>query len=97
MTAAQRSVIRVVGKSMEPTLPDGASILVDRSRRRRQVDHIFVVRTEEGLIVKCLGKTTAGAWRLLSNNPDKTAWPPLPWPDTAEVIGEVKWTARTFE
>ena len=44
---------------MEPTLPDGASILVDRNRRRRRVDHIFVVRTEDGLIVKRLGKTTA--------------------------------------
>ena len=97
ITADQCSVIRVVGESMEPTLPDGASILVDRNRRRRRVDHIFVVRTGDGLIVKRLGKTTAGAWRLLSDNPDKAAWPTLPWPDTAEVIGEVKWAARTFE
>ena len=69
ITAAQCSVIRVVGESMEPTLPDGASILVDRNRRRRRVDHIFVVRTEDGLIVKRLGKTTAGAWRTPERQP----------------------------
>ena len=63
---------------MEPTLPDGASILVDHNRQRRRVDHIFVVRTEDGLIVKRLGKSTAGAWRLISDNPDKTAWRTLP-------------------
>ena len=40
------------------------SIIMARSlanpRRRRRADHIFVVRTEDGLIVKRLGKTTAG-------------------------------------
>lgn len=89
-------VIRVAGESMEPTLPDGGAILVDRSRRRRRAGRIFVVRTEDGLIVKRLGKSTTGAWQLVSDHPDKTAWPTRPWPAAAEVIGEVKWAARTF-
>ena len=96
ITAAQCAVIRVVGESMEPTLPDGGSILVDRNRRRRCVGRIFVLRTEDGLIVKRLDKSRDGAWRLISDHPDKRAWPTRPWPHDAEVIGEVKWAARTF-
>ena len=32
----------------------------------------------------------------MSDNPDKQEWPTLRWPSDAEVIGEVKWAARTF-
>ena len=59
-TADQCSVIRVVGESMEPTLPDGCSILVNRAQRRRRLNRIFVVRTHEGLLVKRVGKNEAG-------------------------------------
>ena len=79
-----------MGESMEPTLPDGCVILLDRNRRRRWDGHIFVVRTEDGLIVKRAGKDKDG-WQLLSDHP---SWKPVPWPDTAEVLGEVKWMAR---
>ena len=47
--AAQCNVIRVAGDSMEPTLPDGCSILVDRSRREPREDQVFVLQTEDGL------------------------------------------------
>ena len=81
---------------MEPTLTDGGSILIDRNRRSRLVGHIYVVRTDDGLIVKRAGKNRAGNWQLVSDNPDKKEWPTLRWPNDAEVIGEVKWAARTF-
>ena len=46
---------------MEPTLPDGCSILVDRSRRRRLGGHVYVVRSpDDGLVVKRLDKDKAG-------------------------------------
>ncbi len=96
LVARQCKVIGVKGESMEPTLTDGCSILVDLNRRSRLVRHIYVVRTDDGLIVKRAGKNRAGAWQLVSDNPDKQEWPTLPWPDTADVIGEVKWAARTF-
>ncbi len=47
-------------------------------------------------IVKRAGKSRAGNWQLVSDNPDKQHWPTRPWPASAEVIGEVKWAARTF-
>ena len=96
LVARQCKVIGVKGTSMEPTLTDGCSILIDLNRRSRLVGHIYVVRTDDGLIVKRAGKSRAGSWQLVSDNPDKKEWPTLRWPADAEVIGEVKWAARTF-
>ncbi len=91
----QCNVISVRGESMEPTLPDGCSILVDRSqgRRRRRVGRIFVMRTEDGLVVKRVGRDEERNWQIESEHP---AWPPVPWSDTTEIIGEVRWLGRTF-
>ena len=96
LAAGECRVIQVLGESMEPTLVDGCSILVNQAGQRRRVGRIFVVRTEDGLVVKRAGKDRAGAWQLLSDNPNKQAWPTVPWPADAPVIGEVKWAARTF-
>ena len=89
----QCSVIQVVGESMEPTLDDGCSILVDRAHRRRRVGRLFVVRTEEGLIAKRAGTDDDGNWLLVSDHP---SWPSVPWPKDAPVIGEVRWKAKTL-
>ncbi len=89
-------VIGVRGASMEPTLPDGSRILVNRARRRRRAGRLYVLRTDDGLVVKRAGKDTAGRWLLNSDNPSPD-YPQLPWPDDAEIVGEVWWMARTFE
>ena len=96
LAAGDCRVIQVLGESMEPTLVDGCSILVNQASRRRRVGRIFVVRTEDGLVVKRAGKDRADRWQLVSDSPNKQAWPTVPWPDDAPVIGEVKWAARTF-
>ncbi len=96
LRAEQCRIIHVLGESMEPTLVDGCSILVNHASRRRRVGRIFVVRTDDGLIVKRAARDEAGAWRLVSDNPNKQAWPTRPWPADAVVIGEVRWAARTF-
>ena len=90
----QCNVITVRGESMEPTLPDGCSILVDRSegRRRRREGRIFVMRTEDGLVVKRAGKDAEGQWQIASDNP---RWKQAPWSDDTEIIGEVRWSAVT--
>ena len=91
----QCNVISVRGESMEPILPSGCSILVDRSqgRRRRREGRIFVLRTEDGLVVKRVGRDEEGNWQIESEH---SAWPPVPWTDTTEIIGEVRWLGRTF-
>ena len=91
---ARCSVIGVSGDSMEPTLPNGCSVLVDYNRQRRRQGHIFVLRTEDGLVVKRLGKDDAGGWVLLSDNP---GWETVPMHRGDEIIGEVRWMGWTFE
>ena len=88
------SVIGVTGESMEPTLVDGCSILLDHDRRQLRAGGIFVVRTGDGLVVKRAGRGRDGGWQLCSDNPD---WMPVPWSDGDAVVGEVKWMGRTFE
>ena len=90
---AQCTVIRAKGESMEPTLPDGCWVLVDRGRRRRLAGRIYLLRSEEGLVVKRLGKDEDGRWQLESDHP---AWEAVPWPHDGEVIGEIRWTSRMF-
>ena len=90
---SQCAVIRISGESMEPLLSEGASILVDRKRRRRIENRIFVVRTDDGLIVKRAGRSGDGRWQLLSEHP---SWAPAPWPPGAETIGQAIWTARSL-
>ena len=91
----QAVIISVRGDSMEPTLPAGCKILVDRHRRRRHVGHIYVITTPDGLVVKRMGRDNGGSWLLVSDS-DSPDWPDAPWPDDAVVAGEVKWMAREF-
>ena len=86
-------ILSVRGESMEPTLPDGCSILVDRNRREPHEDGIYVMRTEEGLVVKRLGLDDRGRWELLSDNPD---WEPTVMSYGTDIIGEVRWYAVTL-
>ena len=88
----QADIVQVSGPSMEPTLPDGCSILVDRNRRELQPKCIYVLRNEDGLVVKRVDRNREGWW-LMSDNP---AWPPLFLTEETDVIGEVRWAARTF-
>ena len=96
LSAPECRIIRVTGESMEPTLADGCAILVNRTSRRRRDNRIFVIRIDDELIVKRAAKDPAAGWQLVSDNPNKTAWPTRPWPREANVVGEVKWAGRSF-
>ena len=89
----QCTVISVTGDSMDPTLADGSKILVDRGQRRLRQGRIYVVRTSGGLVVKRVARNRRGIWLMQSDN---DAHPDRPWPEGAEVIGEVKWVGRTL-
>ena len=89
----QSNIVGVRGPSMEPTLPDGCSILVDRQRREPHEGRIFIVRTEDGVLTRRLGLDERGRWEMLSDNPD---WEPALLTYGSEIIGEVRWVARTL-
>ena len=101
LNAAQCAVIEVIGQSMEPTLEDHAVILVDFQRKTQRRNKIFAIRDAEGPIVKRLRHDRDGWW-LDSDNEEtneqsgQRVYPPRPWPQEAEVIGQVMWTGRTL-
>ena len=86
-------IIRVVGESMEPTLQDGCSILINLAKRELEHGKIFVIQTEDhGAIVSRTVLDKEEGWLLTSDNPNKQTWPTRPWPDGATAIREVRWT-----
>ena len=86
------TVITITGDSMEPSLPNGSKILVDRAQCTLHEGRIYVVRSEEGLIVK-RAALLGGRWSLRSDN---SVYQDRPWSEEAVVIGEVRWVARTL-
>ncbi|MDE0177345.1 MAG: S24/S26 family peptidase [Gammaproteobacteria bacterium] len=93
--AGRCAIVGIRGDAMEPTLPDGCSVLVDYTRRRLRVGRIFVVRSGAELLVRRALKDRAGRWLLAGDHHRST--PPVPWDRrTSEVVGEVRWMATTF-
>ena len=88
------SVIQVEGDSMLPTLADGDNILVDTDDRERLRDGIYVLRTDDALLVKRLSVNPAT--KRLTIRSDNEAYPS--WDDcdpaTVAVIGRVVWVGR---
>lgn len=88
------SVIGVEGDSMLPTLADGDQILVDTDDRERLRDGIYVLRTDDALLVKRLSVNPAT--RRLTIRSDNEAYPS--WDDLdpagVHVIGRVVWVGR---
>lgn len=60
-------IVTAVGDSMEPTLHDGDSIIVDRSETRVRRDGMYALRFGDGIFIKRVQVTPGGA-RLISDN-----------------------------
>ena len=89
------SLIRVDGDSMAPMLADGDEILVDRGDGAERLrDGIYVVRTEDALVVKRVAPNPAG--RTVSIRSDNPVYPSWPDCDAAaiEIVGRVVWVGR---
>ncbi len=89
-------IIRVVGESMDPTLPDGSAILINLDSKHRKDGKIFVIRIGDDLVVKRTVRDREAGWLLVSDNRNKRTWATHPWPEDAQVIGEVKWVGRSL-
>ena len=87
-------IIGVTGDSMEPGLPDGCSILVDRSSREWTPRRVLVVHTAGSLLVKRAAEDEDGNPVMTSDNP---YWPPAPLPEGAEIVGRVRWMAYSID
>ena len=86
-------IVQVGDESMEPTIAKHAMVLIDRSRHRRLIGHIYAIRNADNLMIRRLDKNKDG-WQLVGDHPKCKA---VPLPASAEIIGEVKWMAKSFE
>ena len=94
---AAASLVRVKGDSMEPTLHDGSTVLVDHQRRDPAVRRgIYALRIGEEVFVKRLEKV-GELLVITSDNPTHSSRA-LGGRDLAdvEVIGRVVWQGYTF-
>lgn len=91
----QLAVITVDGDSMEPTLRQGDSVLVDfRQNRPTRKDGIYVIRTDGGLQVKRLqAELGRNLITVLSDNAAYEAQRHLT-PEDIHVLGRVIWLGR---
>lgn len=86
-------IIKVKGHSMEPTLLDDDQVLVDRSKTNLSFDGLFVLRFDEALHVKRIGRSASkGSVMVLSDHP---SYPSLDMPKAdLAVVGRVLWYGR---
>ncbi|WP_353216918.1 S24 family peptidase [Sandarakinorhabdus sp.] len=88
------ALIGVEGDSMFPTLAHGDQILVDTNDHMRLRDGIYVLRSDDSLLVKRLSPNPAA--RRIAIRSDNDAYPS--WPDcdpaSITVIGRVVWVGR---
>ena len=84
-------VARAVGASMEPTLPDGCSILVDLQGKEFRDGAVFVTSTSDGIVARRAATFSDG--RQLVSDDGQSA--PVRWQGPS-VIGQVRWTGRTL-
>jgi len=65
---ANMGVMKIMGDSMFPTIPDGSLILVDRSQTELVQKKIFVVEHDQGIKVKRLKRDSEKNYILMSDN-----------------------------
>lgn len=83
------AIVWAKGDSMEPTIHNNDTLVVNMARHRPQDGHIYIFRNGDELFVKRY-QSMLGAWRLISDN---SLYSPLDIPKEEqhqfEVIGQV--------
>lgn len=83
-------IVHVTGTSMEPTIVDGAVLLVNTRNREPRNGSIFAMAYGEDLIVKRLIQTPTG-WVARSDNPDGNPDIPINADRHIEILGRAVW------
>lgn len=83
------------GDSMEPTISDNETVMVDTSEKKLRDGHIYVIRNGDHLLVKRIQTLWNDGVQLLSDNkeypPQEIASADL---EHLEVIGKVVWVGK---
>jgi phage repressor protein C with HTH and peptisase S24 domain len=93
---SELAVLTVDGDSMEPTLRQGDTVLIDTSQNRPgRRDGIYVIRTDGGLQVKrVVAHPTTGRVTVISDNREHYPTFADLAPEEVAVIGRVLWLGR---
>ncbi len=86
------AAITAHGESMEPTISEGALLLIDTSQRTVGGDAVYVLRRDGHLYTKRLQRLYNGSVRVSSDNPayvDETV--PPDQVDRLDIVGRVVW------
>lgn len=88
------AIIHVAGDSMDPTLRDGDTVLVDLTESYPRTDGIFVIGYDDHLMVKRLRiDPVRQRLALISDNPLYSIVEDIP-PQALKVVGKVIWLGR---
>ena len=86
-------VVSAIGPSMEPTIPDGAVLLVDESRASDPVNNqIYFIRCDDNLYAKRLRVEDSKVVAYISDSNGHEHW--LDGSENFEIIGKVLWFAK---
>lgn len=89
--SGKAAIVYVDGRSMEPTIPDRAVVLVNGAQQDLRDRAIYALRIGDELFVKRLVKHS-GRWLARSDNEDREGYPDIPLEgDDIEIIGRAVW------
>lgn len=91
VSPANGAVINVRGRSMEPEIPDGAVLLVNRANREPRSGKPYVFLRAGQLIVKKAVKDASGRWIARSENDDRESFPDFDFDEDDQLIGRAVW------
>lgn len=88
--------IQARGDSMEPTIKDGANVLIDRSKKDIREDAVYAISIADEVRLKRIRRNFDGSLTLISDNKDFYPEERLPPVDTEhlKVHGRVFWTEK---
>lgn len=76
VSPSNAAVVSVVGMSMEPTIKDGAVLLLNKADHEPRSGNIYAFSWGEDMLVKRF-VSKDGAWLAVSDNPDKEEFPDI--------------------
>ena len=95
LDASRLAVVFAKGDSMEPTIHNGDSILVDTSKTSLVDGSIFVLRLGDDLYAKRLQKRFDGGVEIISDNKEySTQIVPREMLESLAIIGKVIWVGK---
>lgn len=87
-------IVTVKGRSMEPTIRDGAVLLVSTSAKTVVSGEVYAFRQDGHLFVKRMHRQPDGGLLAVSDNPDREAYPDMAFTaheQDFEIIGRALW------